>query len=132
MGFREPESTITLRFKTGHQYHGLEATVRSISIGEYIAATGMDGGDGDTGSASLERFFRNLVSWNLEDADGKPVPVSEARTRDTRLIRELNNAYVQSLLGVSDDDPLPETSSSGETSLVPAIPMAPLSDSQAS
>lgn len=132
MGFREPDSTITVRFKPGDPYHGLEATLRSMTIEEYSAALGWDGGDGDDQGQTLERFYKALISWNLTDKDDQPIPVSEARGRDKRLILALNNAWVNSLTGVANTDPLPENSTSGEPSPAPAIPMAPLSASQAS
>lgn len=132
MGFREPDSTITLRFEPGHKYHGLEATCRSMSIAEYATAMGWDGSDGDGDNDTLTRFFKALISWNLTDINDQPIPVSEAPSRDKQLILALNNAWVQALVGVPDTDPLPESSTSGEPSPAPAIPMAPLSESQAS
>ena len=131
MGFREP-STITLTFEHGDEYHGLEVRMRSMSIADWLQASGLDGGDGDNAAATIKRFYTHLVSWNLEDADGQPIPVAEAPNRDSRLIRRLNNAWMEALTGVHKADPLPETSPSGETSPAPAIPMAPLSESQAS
>lgn len=132
MGFREPDSTITVRFKQGEHYHGLEATLRSMTIDEYSTALGWDGGDGDSQGATLERFYKALLSWNLTDHNDQPIPVSEARSRDKRLILALNNAWVNTLTGVPESDPLPDSSTSGGTSPAPAIPMAPLSESQAS
>ncbi|MFI1562206.1 hypothetical protein ACH4ZX_03930 [Streptomyces sp. NPDC020490] len=132
MGFREPDSTITVRFEPGHIYHGLEATLRSMTIEEYAAALGWDGGEGDSQGQTLERFYKALISWNLTDSRDQPIPVSEARHRDKRLILALNNAWVESLTGVHSSDPLPDSSTSGENSPAPAIPMAPLSESQAS
>lgn len=132
MGFREPDSTITVRFEPGHRYHGLEATLRSISIDEYASGLGWDGTDGWTDGETLERFYKALISWNLTDANDQPVPVDAARSRDQRLIRALNTAWIRSLTGVADNDPLPGSSTSGEPSPAPAIPMAPLSESQAS
>lgn len=131
MGFREP-STITLTFEPGDEYHGLEASVRSMSISEWFQASGLDGSDGDNAAATMQRFYKALVSWNLEDEHGQPIPVSDAPNRDARMIRRLNNAWIDALTGVHDADPLPDSSSSGATSPAPPIPMAPLSQSQAS
>lgn len=131
MGFREP-STITLVFEPGDEYHGLEARVRSMSIAEWLAASGLDGSEGDGAAATIQRFYKALVSWNLEDEHGQPIPVTDAPNRDSRMIRRLNNAWMEALTGVHRADPLPATSSSGETSPAPPIPMAPLSVSQAS
>lgn len=126
MGFREPESTITVRFEPGHRYHGLEATLRSITIDEYATGLGWYGNDGWTDGETLDHFYKALISWNLTDAQDQPIPVDQARTRDQRLIRELNRAWTQALVGVHDADPLPETSPSGETSPAPPIPMTPI------
>lgn len=134
MGFREPESTVTIRYKEGHKYHGLEATLRSLPISEYAAGLGWYGDDQEwSDGETLERFYRSLISWNLTDDQDQPIPVSEARHRDQRLIRDLNKAWLQLLIGgIHDADPLVEASTSGDNSPAPAIPMAPLSESQAS
>ncbi|MEV7140769.1 hypothetical protein [Streptomyces tauricus] len=134
MGFREPESTITVRFKDGHKYHGLEATLRSLSIGDYADGMGWYTDDTEwSDGQTLDRFYEALVGWNLTDSEDKPIPVSEARGRDQSLIRALNRAWLQTMVGgIHDAGPLPESSNSGETSPAPVIPMAPLSESQAS
>jgi hypothetical protein len=133
MGFEAAPATVTVRFKEGHRYHGAEAQVRGMSIGEYLQSTGLDGGEGDDTARTMQRFFDSLVSWNLT-YQGQPLaPTPDAmKVADQALIRALNNAWITSLMGVADSDPLPETSASGGTSPVPAIPMAPLSESQAS
>lgn len=132
MGFREQPNTITLTFEPGDELHGLEVTLQGLTIGEFFAFTGMDGSEGDNGVKTVERFHNSLISWNLEDTDGQPIPVSESRNRPHRLILGLNSAYVEALTGVPKSDPLPESSTSGEPSQAPVIPMAPLSESQAS
>lgn len=131
MGFREP-STITLTFTEGDEYHGLEVRMRGMSIADFMQSSGMDGSDGDNAAATMKRFYQHIVSWNLEDENGQPIPVADAPNRDSRMIRRLNNAWIESLTGVHGSDPLPGNSTSGETSPAPAIPMAPLSESQAS
>jgi hypothetical protein len=134
VGFREPESTVTIRFKEGHKYHGLEATALSLTIDEY--ATGLGWYDSDatwSDGETIDRFYKSLVSWNLTDDNDQPIPVGKARGRDQQLIRALNKAWIQILVGgVHDADPLSDSSTSGETSPAPVIPMAPLSQSQAS
>ncbi|WP_225840317.1 hypothetical protein [Streptomyces sp. NK08204] len=136
MGFKTKVKIYTIRFDAGHDYHGAEARVRGMSFGEYQEATGLDGGDGDGGSASIKRFASHLVSWNLEDEDtGEPIPPTEEGIKavDHDLVVALSNAWIQTLLGVHDADPLPETSPSGEPSRVASeIPMEPLSESLAS
>ena len=132
MGFREPESTVTIRFKEGHKYHGLEATAISLTIDEYATGFGWYDGDGWGDGETIDRFHKSLVSWNLTDNNDQPIPVSEARSRDQQLIRALNRAWVQMMVGgVHDADPLLDSSTSGENSPAPVIPMAPLSESPA-
>ncbi|GGQ83845.1 hypothetical protein [Streptomyces flaveolus] len=133
MTFDATPAPVTVRFQPGHKYHGAEARLRGMSIGEYMQATGMDGGEGEDTAKTMERFFKSLVSWNLT-IDGQPLPPTPEAMQlaDQKLIRALNNQYVTSLMGVPDSDPLPESSTSGEPSPAPAIPMAPLSENQAS
>lgn len=131
MGFREP-STIPLTFEPGDELHGLEVRMRGMSIADWLQAAGLDGSDGDDAAATMKRFYTALVSWNLEDEHGQPVPVTDAPNRDSRLIRRLNNTWIEALQGVHKADPLPDSSTSGENSPAPAIPMAPLSESHAS
>lgn len=128
MGFREP-STIPLTFEPGDELHGLEVRMHGMSIADWFSAAGLDGGDGDDAAATMKRFYTALVSWNLEDENGQPVPVADAPNRDSRLIRRLNNVWIEALQGVHKADPLPETSPSGETSPAPPIPMTPVSES---
>jgi len=131
MGFREP-STIKLVFDENDELHGLEVQMRGMSIADFMQSSGLDGSDGDDAAATMKRFYTHLASWNLEDENGQPVPVTDAPNRDSRMIRRLNNAWIEAVQGVHKADPLPESSTSGENSLAPAIPMAPLSDSQTS
>lgn len=133
MGFREQPNTVTLTFEAGHELHGLEATLKGLTIGEFLTFTGMDGGDGEGSSKTIERFHESLISWNLEDADGQPIPVAESRNRPHRMIIDLNNAYVEALTGVHKNDPLPDASPSGEIyPELSEIPTQPLSESLAS
>lgn len=132
MGFREP-STIKLAFEPGDEYHGLEVRMRGMSIADFMQSSGLDGSDGDNAAATMRRFYQHLIDWNLEDEHGKPVPVADAPNRDSRMIRRLNTAWVETLTGVHRADPLPEPSSSGETyPELSAIPTEPLLESQAS
>ncbi|MET7452538.1 hypothetical protein ABZT03_11690 [Streptomyces sp. NPDC005574] len=134
MGFKAGVRAITIQFAEGHPYHGAEARVRGMSIGEYMAATGLDGSDGDDAATSMKRFGERLLSWNLDDDDEQPIPATEAGLAqiDQGLARALQNAYVEAIIGVHTGDPLPQTSTSGEPSLVESVPMEALSPSLAS
>ncbi|MGW3144832.1 hypothetical protein ACWDG1_09155 [Streptomyces sp. NPDC001177] len=126
-------STIAIRFAEGHRYHGAEARVRGMSFGEWEAASGLDGGEGDN-TATTTKFVERLVSWNLDDETGKAIPATPEgmRQADQGLIRAMAEAWIQALVGVHDADPLPESSPSGEPSLVESVPMEALSPSLAS
>ncbi|MFC8515475.1 hypothetical protein [Streptomyces sp. NPDC057257] len=128
MGFVEPESTITLRFEPGHRYHGLEAVCRSMSIGEYAQGMGWyDESAAWSSGETLEHFYAALVSWNLVDKNQQPIPVTDARNRDQRLIRSLNDAWITGLISVHGADPLADASAPGGTPPgAPVIPMQPV------
>lgn len=135
MGFKTKVKTYLVRFDEGHEYHGAEARLSGMRYGEWEIAAGLDGGEGDAnGAARIARFVDHLISWNLEGEDGKPIPTTmdAVKELDHDLVTALNNAWVQTLLGVHDADPLPESSPSGEPSLVESVPMEALSPSLAS
>lgn len=133
MGYDAGVSTITIKFAEGHRRYGAEARVRGMSYAEWEQAAGLDGGGGDDSGATAKKFGEHLVSWNLT-LDGEPIPATPdgMRKADQGLIRDLSNAWVDSLVGVHSADPLPESSPSGEPSLVESVPMEALSPSLAS
>lgn len=136
MGYKAKLKTYLVRFDEGHEYHGAEARLRGMTYGEWEEVTGLDGGEGDTnGAASVRRFVDHLISWNIEHPDtGEllPMTMDAIKTIDHDLVTALNNAWVQTLIGVHGADPLPESSPSGEQSPVASIPMEALSPSLAS
>lgn len=134
MGFEAAPVPVTVRFEPGHKYHGAEAELRGMDIGEWMASTGLDGSDGDNTAKTIERFANSVISWNLT-LNGEPLPPTPeaAQRADKGLILALNNAYVEALTGVHKSDPLPDSSTSGETyPELSAIPTEPLSESLAS
>jgi hypothetical protein len=136
MGFKVKPKTYTVRFEEGHEFHGVEARLSGMSYGEWEQVTGLDGGEGETnGADSVRRFVDHLLSWNLEDENDQPLPttIEAVKELDHDLVAALNNAWIQTLIGVHKDDPLPASSPSGEPSpAVSAIPMEALSGSLAS
>jgi hypothetical protein len=132
VGFRDT-NIIKIQFEEGHELHGLVARAHGLSMDEYVTAVGLDGGDGYDTAEGVKRFYDALVEWNLEDTDGKPVPVNAAHTRSNRIIAALTTAWIEAVSsGVHSNDPLPESSPSGEPSLEASIPMETLSPSLAS
>lgn len=131
MGFKAGPRTVTVRFAEGHEFHGAEARARLMSFGEWEAIVEADQ-SGD--QSAMEEFAKRLVSWNLTDDDDQPIPASREGLRqvDVRLVIALKDAWVQSLNGVHDADPLSQSSPSGGPSLVASVPMEALSPSLAS
>jgi hypothetical protein len=136
MGYKAKLKTITIRFEPGHEHYGAEAVLRSMTYGEWEVAAGLDGGEGQKdGASSVQSFVDHLISWNLEHpVTGETLPTTfeAVKAIDKDLIKNLNNAWVQALIGVHDADPLPQSSPSGEPSPVELVPMEALSPSLAS
>jgi len=119
MGYKIPN--------TGRVYHlqfadedmaGLEITVRAIPIGRYEASE-----DGDN---VLEVFAESLVSWNVEDAEDRPVPatIEGIKLCDTAwLVQRVLPQWRRTILGYND--PLVVSSNGGQPSGPVPLPMAP-------
>lgn len=134
MGYREQPQTIKLKFAPDDKLYGLEVRLRGLSIGEYLKLTGLDGSDGEGIGGGIQRFAESLIEWNLEDADGQPIPTTleAVQQRDKELILRLATAWLDAVNGVHEGDPLPASSPGGEPSLVASIPTETLSPSLAS
>jgi len=108
-GFRLPERTAKINFE-GTDYDGAEIQLRlSVSFAQFIALRESAQGEDQEGMARL--FGQNvLMDWNLEDADGKPIPADGDGMLAIPL--ELTNLVVQhwveEVAGVPS--PLPEPS----------------------
>src|SRR5690349_1218841 len=74
MGYKHSPKVYRLAFD---DYEGLEVRARSVSLDEFLSLVEIAG---KTDPDDLERMFRGfadaLVSWNLEDEDGTPVPAT--------------------------------------------------------
>lgn len=127
MGYRPKRKIYTLDF-TGTDYEGLEVSVRGMTVGEELELDGVEM-DGDL---LVKTLAKRLVSWNVEDDAGEPVPTTYEGvcTQDVPMVLAILNAVRTANSGVSD--PLPQPSAGGEPSEVASIPMAPLSESLAS
>lgn len=124
MGYTAPRRTYSLPL--GEAFAGLEVTVRSVSIGEYMRLAGFTSEDVPV-SHAIDQFCANLIAWNLETEDGQPIPVADVRDQDKELVLALTTAWIGSLHGVQA--PLEPGSPSGGPSLVESIPMDALSPS---
>ena len=108
-GFRLPEKTARVNFE-GTDYDGAEIQLRlSVTFAQFIGLReSAQGEDQET----MARLFGEsvLLDWNLEDADGNPIPANADGMLAIPL--ELTNMVVQhwveAVAGVAS--PLPPTS----------------------
>lgn len=130
MGYKRNPKVYHLKFEG--EYDGLEVMIRSLSMGQLIKARSGDSGDNNGTAELVELFAERLVSWNLEDEGGQPVPptLEAIKGEDNDLIFAIINQWTDAVSGVKA--PLPESSPAGEPSQEALIPMEPLSESLAS
>lgn len=132
MGFKR-DKTYLLEWDDTHELAGLEVRVRACSVGKYLEIID-DVATQDAGvlRSVFARFSELLLSWNLEDAEGKPVPADSAGVMsvDMDLMTELLNAWKLTLTGVSG--PKEQPSSDGSQLVELSIPMETLSESRVS
>ncbi|NUT23978.1 MAG: hypothetical protein HOV77_32885 [Hamadaea sp.] len=128
MGYKGTPRTVKIQFAQGHEHHGAEARARRMSYGEWEDVVSSEDDN------AMAEFGKRLVDWNLEDDDGQPIPATPEGMRkvDTGLLTALKTAWLQSIVGVHDADPLPQSSPSGEPSPVESIPTEAMSPSLAS
>lgn len=118
MGYQK--KTYNLNWDEGHDLHGLEVSMRGVSIGDLEVIAAMRG---ETEKAStferiqpmLEIFVKSLVKWNYEESDGTPVGTSLEEIRsggDIRDVMTIISDWVAKVGNISS--PLVENSSSGE------------------
>jgi hypothetical protein len=139
MGYNPKRKIYKLVFED-EEMAGLEVRVRSFSIGTMLEVGELSDLMGrkitPEDMPRVQKLFsvlaQALVSWNVEDDDGAPVPATlEGLTaQEDTFVFAVLSAWIDAVSGVSA--PLPQTSSDGQSSLEASIPMVPLSASQAS
>lgn len=128
MGYRRQPTVYRLVFE---EYEGLEVMARSVSIEELtkvltLAQQMTSRPDDQQVNEMFGWFAKRLVSWNLEDEDGKPVPATFKGILGEELgfMLKIIQAWVRAITGVSA--PLPNGSSGGPAARSPleeSIPM---------
>lgn len=132
--------TFTLTFDDSTGWPGLEVKVQSLSIredlqvGELRERTGSDDvAVARAAHVELVRFFSSkILSWNAEDDDGTPVPITEDALLDQEpdLLYAILDAWKAAVRGVAA--PLEQSSTGGEPSELASIPTETLPESRAS
>lgn len=142
MGYKAQRRILVIREWPDETLAGLEVKARSVKTGEFLQfgkamtraqAAGLTAEDGVAAvDGLLELFARSLVSWNLEDEEGNPVPATLAGLldQDNDWTQRVIMTWLEAVGGAPG--PLGQRSTGGETSLAASIPMEPLSASRAS
>lgn len=143
-GYRHQARVYKLTFE---DYPGLEITTKSVSTGRLMKlmrmavrlqdkdvsdASGLTEEDAEAVDALFSGFAQALVSWNLEDEDGNPVPATKEGVydQDFDFILSLINDWIGVVSGTPGD--LGKGSNSGPQFPEVSLPMAPLSPSRSS
>lgn len=126
-GYRRKKKTITLTFgEADGDLNGLEVVTRSLDLGTYLDLIGMGENDRNNVAEALKEFSTSLISWNLLEEDGTPVPATaEAVMReDHKAMLDVSSRWLDALHGKDKAaGPLDQTSPGGEQSLEASIPM---------
>lgn len=135
MGFRKEPTLYKLKFEDP-QYNGLEVIAKSLPLGDFLEFNKMSAEVTVENANSPEMvkksgmmftlFAANLVSWNLEDENGKPVPSTYKGvvSQEMGFILDIIKAWMDAVADVPKHSK--NGSNSGGTSRVPSLPMATL------
>lgn len=137
-GYRHKAKTYTLTFD---DYPGLKVVTKSASVGvlsrmmrlavEFggVGTEDLTAEDVDRMDELFAGFAEALVSWNLEDENGTPVPttVEGVRGQDFDFILSIIMSWADAVSSPPDD--LGKGSNSGPQFPEGSLPMAPLSPS---
>lgn len=128
MGYRRERKVYKLVFEDP-QYEGLEIRAASIPVGKLLKLANVGDLNNVTQeelSAIFEVFAGALISWNLEEDDGTPVPttVDGLYTLEIDFIMQIISAWMEAVAGVPG--PLRQRSSNGSRSVEQSLPMETL------
>ncbi|NUR03062.1 MAG: hypothetical protein HOY79_43105 [Streptomyces sp.] len=121
MGKRREPRLFKITFGDG-PYEGLSLTLRGLTIREYNRIGTRRAGDEDSALNGLvQTIAEQLVEWNREDADGRPLPPTLENLQDEEpaLIYLLVDEWTQAMAGVAA--PLDSSSPSGQPSEVESM-----------
>lgn len=116
MGYRKVPTIHTLD-KIGEE-DGLIVRMKSIKFGKLRRLMQLTDSD-ETAEESLDDIFKllleSLVSWNLEDENGVPVPttVEGLEDQETDLVMDIIEAWIEKMTGPGPE--LGKDSTSGES-----------------
>lgn len=122
--YKRPTKILKLRFDDP-EFEGLVVKMRTISVDEML-----DWKDAESIQDEIEKASAFLISWNLDDEAGGPVPCTAEgmRSQPKEWVTAVILAMWQAVVGVPA--PLSQPSESGVPSPALSIPMEPLSENQ--
>jgi hypothetical protein len=129
MGFKRDPKQYRLKWAEGHEFYGLEVTMRSLPINEFLQMTELTTKDA-TDVRAAQELFRTfgsaLLDWNLEDEKDEPVPATYdgVIAQDLDFIMAIVMAWMTALSEVAP--PLPQSSDAGNLPSVASLPMVTL------
>jgi len=117
MGYRRIPTIHTLDSIPDEE--GLVVRMSSIRLGKLrrlMQLTSDDSGDGGVGEI-LDLFQESLVSWNLEDEDGSPVPTTMEgiESQDFDLVMRVVESWMDRITGSDGKNDLGKDSTFGES-----------------
>lgn len=116
MGFRKIPTIYTLEFDDVEPLKGFVVRMRGLKIGrmrKVLALMGDDSSDESSIDGIVNELIANTVSWNLEDENGDPVPVTRETFDDLELddVMAISHKWLDAITG--PDPELGKDSSSG-------------------
>ncbi len=129
MGKFKRNKTYTLTWDEG-EFEGLEVVVKALPVGKYLALMEAFRGE-NAHEAAVSSFADFVLSWNLDDENEQPVPVTRegVLSVDLELMTAVIKAWSTKMSG--SDVPKEETSTAGLQLVEASMPMETLSESRA-
>lgn len=128
MGYRAKRTVYVLEFDDP-ELAGLEIKVSSTSIGVLLdladdAESARIGGL-DKAKRLLAEFMTRLVSWNLENEEGEPTPLTEEgfRSHEPDFVLTVVFTWFDAMMAIKDGSPLGRRSISGKQYPEVSLPM---------
>lgn len=117
MGYRKIPTIYELVFEDP-DYEGLEVRCKALKLGrvrKLMSVVGKSEMTNDELAALFGILEEGLISWNLEDENGDPVPATREGIDDQEVpfILDIVDTWLDGMTGVSED--LGKGSDSGET-----------------
>jgi hypothetical protein len=103
MGFQFKAPRVNVAFEEGHEYHGLEVSLRKLNLQEFLDINGIGEVKDMHAGHQLKTMGEKLIAWNLEDEQGQPVPPTSDAVllQDKDLMIAICSAWLDALRGVS-------------------------------